>query len=63
MSAITAGVALVLLLAVILLYMGIIDVSELLPFLEMASGDCDGGNGVDDNYVMQYDDADGADDY
>jgi hypothetical protein len=56
--AITGGVILMLVLAVILLYMGILDLSEILPFVEMTGNDCGGDVGDDDAYVMQYVDND-----
>jgi hypothetical protein len=56
--AITGGVILMLVLAAILLYMGILDLSEILPFVEMTDNDCGGDAGDDDAYAMQYDDND-----
>jgi hypothetical protein len=56
--AITGGVILMLVLAVILLYMGILDLSEILPSVEMTGNDCGGDVGDDDAYVMQYVDND-----
>jgi hypothetical protein len=56
--AITGGVILMLVLAAILLYMGILDLSEILPFVEMAGNDCGGEPGDDDGYAMQYDEND-----
>jgi hypothetical protein len=62
-SVATVSAALIVLLAVAFQYMGIIDVSALLPFLEMANNDCEGANGVDDDYVTHYNDVDEGDDY
>jgi hypothetical protein len=56
--AITGGVILMLVLAAILLYMGILDLSEILPFVEMAGNDCGGEAGDDDGYAVQYDEND-----
>jgi hypothetical protein len=56
--AITGGVILMLVLAALLLYMGILDLSEILPFVEMADNDCGGDAADDDAYVMQYDEND-----
>jgi hypothetical protein len=56
--AITGGVILMLVLAAILLYMGILDLSEILPFVEMSDNDCGGDAGDDDAYAMQDDDND-----